>query len=181
MGVLGEKAAGRRVAMIVLAGLAVACVPALNWRETQVADSGGAMALFPCKVDRFARRVRLADVEVEMRMLSCSVDGVTYAVTHAQLPDPASSALAMAQLRATAASNVAGLARSEGRLSVPGSAPGTSAERVQIAGRRADGRPVAEAAVFFSQGASVFQATVLGDQLDAEAVDTFFGGLKLAR
>ncbi len=162
-----------------LAGLAAACAPALNWRETQIVDADGAVAMFPCKADRFARRVRLADTDVEMHLMSCSVDGVTFAVTHAVLPDAARSAQALAQLRATAVSNVGGAARSLGPVKVSGMTPGTQTERVQITGRRADGRPVAEEAAFVVKGLRVFQATVLGDKLDAEAVDTFLSGLKL--
>ena len=43
-----------------------------------------------------------------------------------------------------------------------------------------DGRAVTEQVAVFAKGTRVFQAMALGDKLDAEAVDTFFGSLRLA-
>ena len=55
------------------------CTPALNWRETQPPESG-AVVMFPCKPDRFARNVTLGPEKVQMFLSSCSADGVTYAL-----------------------------------------------------------------------------------------------------
>ena len=43
------------------------------------------------------------------------------------------------------------------------------------------GTPVRERALLFSQGTRVFHAAALGGEPQAEALEVFFGGLKLAR
>jgi hypothetical protein len=51
--------------------------------------------------------------------------------------------------------------------------------RLDLAGRRPDGAAVRQQAVFFAKGLRVYQASVVGETLSGEAVDTFFAGLKL--
>jgi hypothetical protein len=58
--------------------------------------------------------------------------------------------------------------------------PHPLAARLSLEGRGTDGAAVHEQAVFFARGLRVYQATVVGPVLDAEAADTFFSGLKLA-
>jgi hypothetical protein len=43
-----------------------------------------------------------------------------------------------------------------------------------------DGRAVTEQLAVFTKGTKVFQATALGEKLESEAADTFFGGLRFA-
>ena len=155
------------------------CTPALDWREVRSPDSG-AMALFPCKPDRYARTVTLAGAQVSMVLASCSAGGVTYALSHADLPDPARVATALTELRAAAAGNIGGDASVIGAMSVPGMTPNPAAQRWRIDGRRADGTPLHEQAGFFTRGVRVYQATMVGPSIDPDAADTFFTGLKLA-
>jgi hypothetical protein len=49
----------------------------------------------------------------------------------------------------------------------------------RLSGRLPDGRAVQERVVVFSHGTRVYQATMLGAALDAEAQDTFFGALRV--
>ncbi|HEV7915613.1 MAG TPA: hypothetical protein VGP22_17745, partial [Albitalea sp.] len=65
-----------------------ACSPALDWRESRPADSD-AVAMFPCKPERFARQLALAGAPVQMHLVSCTAANVTYAVAYARLADPA--------------------------------------------------------------------------------------------
>jgi hypothetical protein len=51
--------------------------------------------------------------------------------------------------------------------------------RVVLEGRRPDGRRIRADSLFFCRGLRVYQATVLGEQADAQALDTFFSSLKL--
>ena len=157
----------------------MACSPALDWREVRSPDSG-AVAWFPCKPDRFARKVTLAGTTVSMVLVSCSAGGVTYALSQADLPDPTRVAAALAELRAAAAGNIGGDASLIGTLSVPGTTPHPAAQRWRIEGRRADGTPLHEQAGFFARGSRVYQATMVGASIDPDAADTFFTGLKLA-
>jgi hypothetical protein len=52
---------------------------------------------------------------------------------------------------------------------------------VALQGRLPDGRAAMEQVAVFAYGTQVYQATVLGEQLPEEAVDTFFGALRLVR
>ena len=50
---------------------------------------------------------------------------------------------------------------------------------VALLGRRPDGSSVRQQAAFFAHGLRIYQASVLGSELPAEATETFFLGLKL--
>ena len=58
--------------------------------------------------------------------------------------------------------------------------PNPASQRLQLRGRMPDGRAVTEQIAVFTRGTRVYQTTVLGDKLDAQATDTFFGSLRLA-
>jgi hypothetical protein len=156
-----------------------ACTPSLNWREIQP-EGSELFAMFPCKPERFARGVPLAGAKVEMRMSSCVVDGVTFAVAYASVAEPAKVATAMTELRAAIAANIAASATELGPASVPGMTPNPLARRVALKGRGADGGDLQEQAVFFVKGLRVYQASIVGPRIDPEAADTFVAGLRLA-
>jgi hypothetical protein len=153
------------------------CSPALDWREIRPAD-GVAAALLPCRPAQQSRRVRLADAEVTMTIWSCRAGDVTWAITAADVADPARVGPALAERRAAAQANIGAGAATPLPLDVPGATPNPSAGRIGIAGTRPDGRPVHEQLALFAKGTHVFQATCLGEALPAEAVDAFFAGLR---
>lgn len=167
-----------RAGLLAALGLA-ACAPALNWREVRP-ESSELVALFPCKPDRFARALVLAGGKVDMRLVSCAVDGVTFALSYAALDDPARIGQAMEQLRDAAAANIGGQAGQPAPFSVSGMTPHALAQRWSLQGHAADGAAVLEQVGFFSKGLRVYQATVVGPRLDKDAVETFFNGMKLA-
>ena len=156
----------------------VACSPALDWRDVQPEGSGAAV-LFPCKPDRFARTLTLAGTKVQMTLASCAAAGTTFALRHADLDDPAKLSAALGELRGAAAQNIGGAPHDATPFAPRGATPNPLAERVAIEGRRADGHAVRMQAAFFARGMRVYQASVVGEQVDAEAADTFFSGLKL--
>ena len=160
-----------------LAASLLACSPALNWREIQPPESG-AVVMFPCKPDRFVRSVTLAEQKVQMHLASCSADGVTYALSHAELGDPTRVAAALEALRALAASNLGGQATVMSPLNVPGMTPNRLAERLAIKGS-SEGRVLQAEVGVFTRGLRVYQATVIGEKLDPQGTDTFFTGLRL--
>ena len=160
-----------------LAASLLACTPVLDWRETQPPESG-AVAMFPCKPDRFMRSVMLAEQVVQMYLVSCSAGGATYALSHAELVDPTRIAAVLKALRLLAASNIGGRATVLSALNVPGMTPHRLSERLAIQGR-ADGRVLHEEVGIFTRGLRVYQATVIGEVLDPQATDTFFAGLRL--
>ena len=156
-----------------------ACSPALDWREFDP-EGSGLTVTFPCRPDHHARTVRVAGAAVKMDMLVCTASDITFAVSYLDVADPAGVSAALSDLRAAAKANVGGGDGTAGTASVPGMTPNPQAARLRLAGRRPDGAPLQEQAVFFAKGLRVYQATVVGRILPDEPVDTFFSGLKLA-
>lgn len=160
--------------------MAAACSPALDWREARV-DGGALLALFPCKPVELTREATLLDRRVRMSLQSCDADGATFAVTHADVGDPARVAPALAGMQAALAANL-GAAPAAGRTAfhVAGMTPGEQAVRLRLRGRLPDGGDgVEEEAAFFAKGTRVYQAVVLGRRARADAADAFFASLRL--
>ena len=160
-------------------GLLMGCTPALDWRELRPAGSGISL-LFPCKPDSHARRVSLGPDAVRLELHACTAGEITWALAFADLSDPARVGPALTELRAAAASNLAASAAQPLALKVEGATPNPASQRVQLQGRMPDGRVVTEQVAVFAKGTRIFQAVALGPKLDPEAVDTFFGSLRLA-
>ena len=161
-----------------LIALLCACSPPLDWR--QVRPVGLELeAMFPCRPATLSRDLMLVRRRVEMTMHACAAGGSTYAVGAALLEDVRDVGTALAALRDAAARNVAGSAAQENAIQVPGSTPHAESARLVITGKRPDGTSVVEHIAVFARGARVYQALVVGDRPDADAVSTFFDGLKV--
>ena len=157
--------------------LTTACAPTLDWREF-VAEGTDLRVTFPCRADRHSRAVALGSAKVQMDMLVCAADDVTYAVSFFDVQDPARVTATLAEWRDTAVRNVQGAAPRRSPLQIRGMTPNEQAGRVAVTGRLPDGSAVQESAVFFVRGLRVYAATVLGAKPSAQAVDVFFGGLR---
>lgn len=166
---------GAAAALIVAAS---ACTPALDWREARL-DGGALTVLFPCKPLEASRLATLLGRRVRMSLHSCNADGATYAVAHADVGDANQVAPALAQMRAALAANLGATATDGTPVRLQDAVPGATAQRLRLRGRLPDGADVDEDALFFAKGTHVYQVAVLGKQAKAEAVDTFFGSLRL--
>jgi hypothetical protein len=159
---------------------ATACTPTLDWREVRPEGSGLA-AMFPCRPAANARRLALAGVAVEMTLYACATGGVTYAVGFADIGQPQLVGPALVEMAAAAARNIdATVAPAVSALQVAGMTPNPQAGQRVIEGRLPDGRRVTEQMALFARGTRIFQATMVGAKLNAEATETFFGALRLA-
>ncbi|HEY0818978.1 MAG TPA: hypothetical protein VGD46_09385 [Rhizobacter sp.] len=168
---------GRRAAWMLSFGL-VGCAPSLDWREIKPEDSD-VLAMFPCKPTTDARMVNLAGARVRMVLVACRAGEVNWALAFADVGDPSSVAGALQELRRSNADNVGAAPTVVGPMRVPGMTPNPQAERVRVQGRLPSGEVVALESGFFVRGTRVYQATVMGRAIDAEAMATFFDGLKL--
>ena len=167
------------MAGLVTACVCVACAPALDWREVRP-EASGLVALFPCKPSGNVRRLNLVGESVEMTLYTCSAAGATYAIAFADVGQPHLVGLALDDLALAAARNIgAGVVHTTAPLRMQGMTPNARARRSTFAGQLGDGRPVREQVAVFSRGLRVFQATVVGERLDADAVEMFFGALRL--
>jgi hypothetical protein len=165
--------------VLALAAAVAACTPALDWREVRL-DAAGLVVLFPCKPDRQVRRLPLAGTVVEMSLWACSAAGATYAVGYADVGEPQRVSLALDELAASAAKNIGSVGQpTTAPLHVAGMTPHPQARRQALTGHTADGLPIHEMTAVFARGARVYQATIVGARLDNEAVDAYFGALRL--
>lgn len=164
--------------VVLLAGL-VACSPALDWREVR-ADDGALTALFPCRPERRARTVVVADDNVQMEMAVCAASGSTYAVAFIDLHDPAAVTGALEALRRAAVVNLGGGTPRTVPFALGGMTPNPQAARFVVAGHLPDGAAVQEHAALFVKGLRIYQASVIGKAPTPEAVETFIAGLKLS-
>jgi len=169
---------GLRIALVTALALA-ACSPALDWREVRP-EGTGLTLLLPCRPSQQVRTVALAGRDVRLALVACSAGGQTWAVAFADVGDPAAVGPALDGLRRAAARNLGAADAGSQALSVPGATPNAASARLALAGRLPDGAAVQEQVALFTRGTFVFQATVVGPALPADAVDTFFGGLRFA-
>jgi hypothetical protein len=160
------------------ASLLMACSPVLDWRDVRPADTG-LQLLLPCKAQAQARQLLLSGQSVKLSMWACSAGGQTWALAFADVQDPARAAPALAELLTAAASNLGSAGGQPLPLKVPGATPHPGSQRLAISGRLPNGQAVQEQVAVFVLGTRVFQATVLGENLNAEAVETFFGSLRV--
>lgn len=167
---------GTLAALVLLA--LTGCSPALDWREVRSAG-GELVAMFPCRPKAHARPVALAGAQVRMHLTACGAENTTYALAYASMDDPGKVAAALDELRRAAAANIGAAATREIAWRVPGMTPNPRAGKLLLEGCGADGQLVREQVVFFVKGLRVYQATIVGEHIDPEAAETFFGGLKL--
>lgn len=155
-----------------------ACTPALDWRDVRPAGTA-ALVLMPCKPVTQERSVALAGAPVRLALLACTAAGQTWGLAHADVADPGRIGAALEELRRAAVANVSGGNATALPLQVPGATPQAASLRLRFDGRLPDGRPVQMQVAVFALGTRVFQATVLGERLEAEACQTFFGSIRL--
>ena len=160
------------------AAVLAACTPALDWRDLR--PEGGALRLqLPCRPTSQHRDVRLAGQPVNLALHACAAGGQTWGLAVADVADPARVGPALADLAAAAAANVGAAATQAVARRVPGATPNAASQRQRLVGRLPDGRAVQMELAVFVRGTVVYQATVLGEQVPAEAAETFFASLRL--
>jgi hypothetical protein len=170
---------GGLIALAVSSVALAACAPALDWRESRP-EGSQAQLMFPCKPAIHSRRLLLAGVTIEMSMVACSAGDTVYALSFADIKEPARVGAALDELARAVNSNVQSpSAAASEPVRVAGMTPHPQSVQWRLAGRLPDGRTVQERAALFSHGTRVYQATMLGAKLDKEAQENFFGSLRV--
>jgi len=162
--------------LALLAALA-ACSPALDWREVRPEGSDVTM-LFPCRPDKHERTIRIAGADLRMRMHSCDAAGRTFSLAVVDAGEPTRVEPLLAALKASAAANIGGTPAQQ-PFAPPGATPNPGSALLRVEGRLPDGRRVTEHAAFFVRGLRLHQATAIGETLPEDAVQTYFGAIKL--
>lgn len=170
-----------RSAIIATACLAAlilaACGPTFNWRETSISDTS-LSALFPCKPQKASRRLALGGAEVELHMTSCDAGGITLAIGHATMPEPAMAGPALLQWREATLAGMRAKSSNASPLRLAGANETPQSVRVQALGIKPGGGELALEAAWFARDTEVFGALLYGDAPSPDVVDTFFSGLK---
>lgn len=171
-----------RVAMGVLltGGVLAACSPTFNWRELRL-DGTPLQAQLPCKPEQAQRDVPLGGQPTALHMLSCQAGGLTFALAWADVGQPAAVGPALVAWRAASLQSLRTPAEGGAAAAAwtPSVAGADAVQGVQAQGLDHRQQPVTARSAYFARGQQVFQAAVYGQRLDAEAVDTFFSGLRL--
>ena len=166
------------VAACALAG----CTPTLDWREVRPPGSQ-LLLLFPCKPGVQQRQVPLAGQPVLLTLHACAAGGQTWGLAMADVADPARVASALAGFSAVAATNIGaappGAVPAPVPFAVRGATPNPGSQRLLLKGKLPDGTQVTLHAAVFSHGTQVFQASVLGEQVSAEAANAYFDALRV--
>ena len=159
-----------------------ACSPKFNWREFHSADASFS-ALFPGKPATYSRSIDLDGVPVSMTMTASEVDGATFAIGTAQLPDAAKAQAALLSMKTALINNIGATVRSE-KAATAASATSASSSRkasiqVEAIGSR-NGTPMLLVGRFIAQDKRIFQVIVLGKEkhLARENVDMFLDSFK---
>ncbi len=134
--------------------------------------------LFPCRPDQHERAVQLAGSGRRMQMYSCRAAHASFSLAYVDAAQPAQVGGLLDELRGRAAANIAGVGAAR-PLSVPGATPNERSAQLRIEGRLPDGSAVTENAAFFVKGLRIYQATSIGQAVPAQAVETFFGAIKV--
>ena len=153
--------------------LLAACSPKFDWREVR-GSAAPFVVLLPAKPASHTRTVNLDGIEVPMTMTAADVDGTTFAVGTAELPDAARAQQAIVAMKTALVRNIGGTVRKE-TLSAPGTVPTT----LEVEATGAESRILL--ARFVANDKRVYQVVVVGKEntLSREAADTFFTSFKL--
>ena len=117
---------------------------------------------------------------VNVGLSSCKADAHTFALIAIDMQEPNRAAPGQLALRQMAEQNFGGQVEVMPDRKIAGSPLPLAAEQLSARLMRPDKTPLQARMLFFSQGSWVFQATVIGEQPKAEAVDFFFDNLLIA-
>lgn len=158
-----------------------ACSPTYDWREVRGTDAPF-VVLLPSKPATHTRAINLDGMQLTMTMTGAQVNGVTFAVGSAKLPDQALPQAALNAMKIALIKNIGGTVKREKLLPIPGNpTPSSEIEAVGMPAGKNAGQPIILFARFAEKDRRVYQAVVVGQEkaVERDHVDTFFTSFKL--
>lgn len=160
-----------------------ACSPKYDWREIR-SDNAPYVIALPTKPTTHTRDIDLKGIKVSMTMVASEVDGVTFAVGSAELPDATQAQISLAAMKTAMINNIGGTVKQEKVLPMPQSinAPGTVAfTEIEALGATANGQNRILFARFLAKEKRVYQLIVVGPEksISRDVATTFFSSFKL--
>lgn len=173
------------IALLSTVFILAACSPKFDWREIRSNDAPYAVAM-PSKPNTVTRQIDLNGTQVAMTMTVSTVDGVTFAVGSAELPDATQAQVSLNSMKTALVKNIVGTVKEEKVLTMPhGTAGGqlavTEIQALGAAGANGDDQIRLLFARFVAKDKRVYQLVVTGAEkvVKRELVDTFFSSFKL--
>lgn len=165
-----------RLALVLGILALTACAPKYDWREVR-GTNAPFVILMPAKPATLTRPVELGGNMVTMTMTAADINGVSFALGSAELPDAAKAQAALGIMKSALVKNINGSIRQEKSSSSAATNQDISIEAV---GSAADGQPRLLAARFVVRDKRIYQAVVLGHEKDVarDAIDTFLTSFK---
>jgi hypothetical protein len=168
--------------LLALAALSIsllsACSPKHDWREVR-AENGRYLIALPGKPATLSRSIDLDGLPLTMTMTASEIDGVTFAVGSAELPDAGQSGKALTAMQTALLRNIGGTLRSEKPFADGGPA-GKEIEALGAPSQATGGQPRLLLARFTARDRRIYQLLVTGPEksVSREAADTFFSSFK---
>jgi hypothetical protein len=161
------------LSIVAAACLLSACSPKFDWRDYRSADAPYNV-LFPGKPSTHTRAIDLDGLQVNMTMTAAEVDGNTFAVGSATLPDAAKASAALAAMKTALINNIGATATS------PVATASANSIEIEASGIQ-NGKPVLLVGHFLAQDKRIYQVIVLSKdkQVSRENIDMFMGSFKL--
>lgn len=161
-----------------------ACSPQYDWREVR-GPNAPYVVMLPAKPTTVSRSINLDGQQVTMTMTAARVDGVTFAVGTATLPDPQHAAAALAGMKTALIKNT-GIAADAAKSQTEKSNAATPATPVDLdvvgsPSVTSNGQPMRLVARFVTKDNRVYQVVVAGHEkaVTRDALDMFFTSFKL--
>ena len=160
-----------------------ACSPKFDWREVRSETASYIVAL-PTKPTTYTRKIDLKGIPVSMTMIASEVDGITFAVGSAALPDAVQAQVSLMAMKTAMVNNIGGNIKQEKVLTMPQSMnnPGTVAfTEIEAIGATTNGQNRVLFARFLAKETHVYQLIVIGPEksVSRDVVTTFFSSFKL--
>ena len=160
-----------------------ACSPKFDWRDYRSLDAPYT-ALFPGKPSTHTRTINLDGLQVSMTMTASDVDGSTFAVGSAVLPDAAMAPLALAAMKTALINNV-GATVNHDKASSPAQTSATASTDMHALDINArgmqHGTPMLLVGRLLARDKQIYQVIVLAKEADVsrENIDMFLTSFKL--
>ena len=164
-----------------------ACSPKLDWREVRDADAGFSI-MMPARPTVANRVINLNGAQVNMRMSAAEVDGLTFAVGSAYMPDAPTAQASLGPMKTALIRNIQGSIIEENTLTMP-YGPGGNKGTLAVFHLHAKGATSAALngqarilqARFFAVGNRVSQVIVTGpeEKMTSDVTNLYFSSLQL--
>jgi hypothetical protein len=161
------------------------CSPQYDWREVRGPNAPYSV-MFPAKPSTVSRSINLDGQQVMMTMTMAKVDGVTFAVGTATLPDAQKAAAALVGMKSALIRNI-GVApdSTKSQTNQSNATASSSPMDIDVVGpssANSNGQALRLVAHFVAKDNRVYQVVVIGREkaVTRDALDMFFPSFKLS-